>query len=125
MLKKELLFVYNANSNVLHKYIDAAHKIISPSTYACDLCSLTHGNFSEKKAWKEYKESTNHLFTFHYKNDFLARYADSRYESFRFPVILEQKKDGFDIVLDAKELKSVQSVKDLIRVIEEKVDVSN
>ena len=39
-MSKEYLFVYNAKSDKLHKYLDFAHKIISPKTYACDLCSL-------------------------------------------------------------------------------------
>jgi len=51
-LQKTIVFIYNAHSDIWNKYIDFAHKIISPSTYACDLCSLTHGNYSEKKFGK-------------------------------------------------------------------------
>ncbi|OED39555.1 hypothetical protein AB832_03980 [Flavobacteriaceae bacterium (ex Bugula neritina AB1)] len=121
-MNRELLFVYNANSSILNKYIDLAHKIISPTTYSCDLCALTHGSFSEKKEWKEFRENTSHIFRFQYKNDFIASYKNEKYQKFQFPVILERKKDDFHIVLDAKKLKSMQSAEDLIKVLKEKVN---
>ena len=43
----KLLFVYNVNSGKLNILFGIVHKIISPSTYTCELCSLTHGVFSE------------------------------------------------------------------------------
>ena len=35
-----LVFVYNADSGVFNALADAAHKIFSPRTYACNLCAL-------------------------------------------------------------------------------------
>lgn len=53
----ELVFVYNADDGVFSRALDAAHKALSPQTYQCDLCKLTHGTFGEKKRWKEFVES--------------------------------------------------------------------
>ncbi len=117
-----MLFVYNADSNFLNKYIDIAHKIISPTTYSCDLCSLTHGNFLEKKAWREYREGVDHVFRFRYKNDFLATFKGEAYKTFRFPIILENKMNGFDVILDAEQLRLTQTIEDLIKALEEKLD---
>ncbi len=48
MNKQLLIFVYNANSDLFSTVTDFAHKILSPSTYQCQLCALTYGNFSKK-----------------------------------------------------------------------------
>lgn len=53
----QLLFVYNADSGLFNTVTDMAHKIFAPQTYACDLCALTHGYFSERDAWRSFIES--------------------------------------------------------------------
>ena len=40
----ELLFVYNADTGLFNTVADAAHKILSPSTYSCNLCKVTYGD---------------------------------------------------------------------------------
>jgi hypothetical protein len=39
----KLLFVYNADSGLFNSIAEAAHKIVSPQTYRCDLCRITYG----------------------------------------------------------------------------------
>ena len=96
------------------KSLDFAHKIISPSTYACDLCSLTHGNFSEKKIWKKFRESISHELQFVYKDEFLKKYRDNTI-AFRFPIILEKKESEFVVLMDADELSMIASIEELIQ----------
>lgn len=50
----QLVFVYNADSGLFNTVTDIAHKIISPSTYSCQLCTLTHSYFSVKKDWTDF-----------------------------------------------------------------------
>jgi len=45
----ELILVNNAKNGVFNKAIDFAHKIVSPQTYECSLCSITYGNFTVYK----------------------------------------------------------------------------
>lgn len=49
-----LVFVYNANSGLFNTVADAAHKVISPQTYGCNLCALTHSTFGMRKSWQEF-----------------------------------------------------------------------
>lgn len=51
---EELLFVYNADGGLLHAIGDIAHKILSPATYPCRLCELTHGYFRERAEWRAF-----------------------------------------------------------------------
>ena len=53
----KLIFVYNANSGKLNAWLDSAHKIVSPSTYDCQLCDLTYGVFKENVEWVRFRES--------------------------------------------------------------------
>ena len=38
----EIVFIYNAKSGTVNSLIDWAHKIVSPDTYECSLCSMTY-----------------------------------------------------------------------------------
>lgn len=51
-----LLFVYKADSGLFNTASDIAHKLISPQTYECSLCALTHGYFSMRKEWAGFLE---------------------------------------------------------------------
>ena len=57
MKKQQLIFVYNAHSDLLSTVTDFAHKLLSPATYSCNLCTLTYGNFTVQKEWKSFIKS--------------------------------------------------------------------
>ena len=110
----KLIFVYNANSGRLNTLFDIAHKLLSPGTYQCELCSLTHGALSEKKAWKEFRERTGLKMEFLHKDEFEQLHEIS----FDYPVILKQS-DSIDLFLNADEISQVKSVDELIALIEQ------
>lgn len=113
----KLIFVYNANSGKLNTLFDIAHKLISPETYECALCTLTHGALSEKKAWKEFRERTRLDMEFLHKDEFEKIFE----QSFDYPVILKQSEkqsNDIDLFLNADEISQVKSVDGLIAVIE-------
>lgn len=56
MGKMEIQFIYNAKGNWANSIFDLAHKIISPDTYECNLCKITHDAFTESKKFKELKQ---------------------------------------------------------------------
>jgi hypothetical protein len=109
----KLIFVYNANSGKLNTLFDIAHKLLSPETYQCDLCSLTHDALSEKKAWKEFRERTGLEMEFLHKDEFEQLHK----KSFDYPVILKQAQ-SIDLFLNADEISHLKSVDDLISQIE-------
>ena len=63
-----LIFIYNAQSGVLHSLIDYFHKVLSPSTYECSLYSLTFNNYGQLRVWKQFIQSLNILVTFKYSD---------------------------------------------------------
>ena len=105
----DLLFVYNANSGKLNTLFDIAHKAISPSTYQCSLCALTHDTLSEKSKWTSFKKNTNHNIEFLHKDEFEKKYN----QKYSYPIILK-KTDNFEICFESKELNKLPSLEELI-----------
>lgn len=110
-----LIFVYNANSGKLNSILDVAHKVVSPSTYQCSLCSLTHGAIAEKAQWKAFKNNAKHTLTFYHKDEFEKKYQITC----DYPVILKANefKQTMDVVFRAEQLNGFDSVEQLIAVI--------
>ena len=104
-----LQFVYNANSDVKSKTIDFLHKAISPGTYNCELCSITHSNFGERSEWRVFLDNLPVKSMFTYKNIFLE--DNPNFKGSRFPIALFKdevilSKTDFD-QLDLAGLKSI------------------
>ena len=74
MKQAALLFVYNADSGLFNLLADIGHKVFSPQTYACDLCALTHGVFSERSTWRSFIEQLGCDCRFMHRDEFAARY---------------------------------------------------
>lgn len=115
---KELLFVYNAKSGLFNKATDFAHKIVSPKTYNCSLCSITHGNFSVHKEWANFISSLNIKVVFLYKNDFEVSFPD---ESTSYPVVYLKDGNKLDKFLSTSEIVKQKQLTDLIQIIKNKL----
>ncbi len=100
MNEEQLIFVYNSGSGLFSSIRDFAHKILSPATYQCKLCPLSHGNFSMKQEWKSFLETLPIKSAFIYKDEFRNQYK----LDFDFPAVF--------IVLggSAKELVSKEEI---------------
>ncbi len=109
----KILFIYNADSGKLNSLFDIAHKVISPSTYKCSLCSLTHNALNEKSEWANFKKSSKHNLQFLHKDEFEAQYSTK----FEYPVILDITEE-MKVLFSNLELEKFQNVKDLIAGIE-------
>jgi hypothetical protein len=68
-MKRELIFVYNANSGRWNGYIDILHKIFSPKTYPCSLCATTHGIFKIREEWAQFIKNPPVPMRFLHKNE--------------------------------------------------------
>jgi len=114
----KLIFVYNANSGKLNTLFDIAHKLISPESYQCDLCSLTHGALSEKHSWREFREKTHIEMEFLHKNEFEQQHAAADH----YPAIF-RKSDRINPFLSNDEISRLKSIDELIALIEQRASV--
>lgn len=114
-MSERLIFVYNADSGRLHAWLDIGHKLLSPHTYQCDLCRVTHGVFREHRAWKAFRERSGIPLEFLHRDEFEARYPLDRFD---YPVVLRENADGERVVvLSPTDLRGIDDVADLIRAL--------
>ncbi len=112
----KLIFVYNADSGAVNTMLDIGHKLLSPQTYSCNLCQMTHGLLKEKNAWKAFRENSGNELEFLHKDEFAATYQLQT----DFPVILRKEGNGdLHEVVGREELNAMQDVDELIRRIQE------
>jgi len=111
---EKLIFVYNANAGKLNALLDMGHKIVSPSTYECHLCDLTHGIFTERKEWVRFRESVKTPLQFLHKDEFLKAYASKWLPAYEFPIVLADKNGSLEVVISSKRCNELQALEDLI-----------
>jgi hypothetical protein len=110
----KLIFVYNAGSGIFNTVKDIGHKLFSPQTYDCFLCSLTHGTFSEQPSWKSFRESSPIEMEFLHRDEFERRY--DRREN--YPVVMKES-DSIEIILSRERLAELSSLDELIQTIKD------
>lgn len=113
---RELVFVYNARSGLFSKMTDFAHKIVSPTTYACNLCNLTHGTFEMQQEWSQFLKELPYKVTFQYRN--LA--TDLR-DSEKAPLLLLKQEGETTVLLSAEDINAIHSLSELIKMVRMKI----
>jgi len=110
----KLIFVYNANSGKLNALFDVAHKLVSPSTYQCDLCDLTFGVFSEKSEWLRFREREKTTMQFLHKDEFVERYNSKWLPKYDYPIILVEKNQNLEVAVTKEDFENIKTSKELI-----------
>jgi hypothetical protein len=109
-----LVFVYNADGGVFNTLADAAHKIFSPSTYACNLCALTHTAFGMRAEWKHFLEGLGVPLEFLHADELKSRYG---LESVPLPAVFEKEGGGLRVTVGADAINECRTLDDLKRLI--------
>ncbi len=109
------VFVYNAQSGRLHGLMDAAHKLLSPSTYACKLCALTYDVWSENETWKTFRESFPVSLEFLHIDEFKKNYPEAFKKFDNFPFVLMLNADAsWKIFISREDFEKMTSLEDLM-----------
>lgn len=116
-----LIFVYNANSGRVNALWDGIHKIIRPESYNCNLCALTFGAFNEKKAWKQFRESSRVEMQFLHKDEFETQFASKWLPKYDYPVILEANDENLELFISSEEMQDLSTSEELIKLIESRL----
>ncbi len=107
--------IYNANSGKWQGLLDSGHKLLSPSTYSCDVCKLTYGLTSMKSSWKSFLDEIDKDVLFYHKDE----WPDSA--KYELPVIIK-KKNGKTVewVLEKKDFETIKNLDGLIELVKMK-----
>ncbi|QHI38393.1 hypothetical protein IMCC3317_37850 [Kordia antarctica] len=114
---KKIIFVYNATSGKVNSLLDIAHKLISPKTYQCDLCSITHDTFSENEQWKQFRETTKLPLEFLHSDEFEANYKN---KDAKYPVIFLEENQKLTEWISKSDIEQLENTEELIQLIKTK-----
>ena len=102
-----LIFVYNAEAGIAAGLVDTLHKLVSPATYACDLCAITYGLLGPRKEWRAWLAKSAVDAAFFHRRDFRAAYPGI---DVALPAILVEADGQVRPLLDAKDFAGIDSV---------------
>lgn len=114
-MKPTLIFVYNAKGGLFNALLDVAHKALSPQTYSCNLCALTHSNFGMRKEWKKFIAGLDASIEFLHADELSSRYG---IKGEALPVILKSEEDKLTTLVDAKSINACRSIEELKELLE-------
>lgn len=106
-MRPRLVFVYNADSGLFNTVSDIAHKLLSPATYACKLCALTHGHFKIREQWVTLLKTLDADCEFLHRDEFVAQYGAT---GVALPAIFERNADKLLPLIDAAALDECTSL---------------
>lgn len=107
----KLVFVYNANSGFFNLLSDMAHKIVSPDTYDCQLCMLTHGHLGMREQWKAYLESIEAELEFLHRDEFLKKYGR---HAASLPALFLARDGESELFMSESEINSCETLDEMI-----------
>ena len=117
MIRSTLVFVYNASSGLANTLLDIGHKIVSPQTYSCNLCALTHSTFSMRDEWKQFVAQLNCPIEFLHRDELDEQYG---LRDAPLPAIFLKTETGLRPWIGQGEINRCQSLAELKQIIESK-----
>ena len=120
MKEQQLIFVYNAYSDLFSTVTDFAHKLLSPATYNCNLCTLTYSNFTVKQEWKSFTESLPIKAVFLYKDEFEKQYKIQS----PLPAVFVSMDGIVKVLISKQEIESCKSLQELKESVNQKIQTN-
>lgn len=106
----KLIFVYNADSGLFNTVTDIAHKVLSPKTYSCNLCALTHGHFKIKQDWVSFLDEIDAELKFLHRDEFIKQYNHPDTE---LPAIFIEKNGELSLWIDQHSINQINTLNEL------------
>lgn len=113
--KPTLVYVYNADSGLFNRLTDIAHKILSPQTYDCNLCAVTHDKFGIKDEWRQYLKTLVAPVEFLHEDEFKAKYQIENTD--KLPAVFRLENGLLNLAIDSNAINACRSIDDLKRII--------
>ena len=116
-----LVVVWNADAGWQHAMMDSLHKVLSPQTYSCKLCQLTHGIAGPKARWSKFIKTTERPVEFYHRDEFAGTPITEQLPGLELPVVLSYASDSWMILLSHKEIMQFSDLEALISGLKEKI----
>ena len=115
----EIVFIYNAKSGTVNSLIDWAHKIVSPDTYECSLCSMTYDNFGKRAEWSKFLREIKVKSSFIYKDHIMN---DQNLKDASLPCAYLKKSNDIRLLISSDEMNAYKDLEELIVGLRKKLE---
>ena len=115
-----IVFVYNADTGLFNLMADTAHKMLSPGTYACSLCAVTHTPVGMRRAWKQFLESLDIPVQFLHRDQWRQ---EAPGDETPLPAAFLRRGATLELWIAADEIHGTPSLEDLMILVQGKVAV--
>ncbi|MEJ2585539.1 MAG: hypothetical protein P8Z38_11070 [Robiginitalea sp.] len=116
-----LVFVWNADEGWRHAVMDSLHKVISPRTYPCKLCELTHGIAGPKAQWTNFLKTLDRPVECYHRDQFKNTPVAEQLPGLELPVVLIYSSKKWQILLSRHELLPINDLEGLMKELERKI----
>jgi len=115
-----LIFVYNLDGGLFNGITHYAHKIISPRTYACNLCAVTNNMLGTKREWANFLRDLGISTKFLHLDEFKQAYPNAQQNG--FPAVFRSSEDEqLQVLVTSSEINACQDLSALISLVDERV----
>jgi hypothetical protein len=116
--KPALVFVYNAHRGLFSAVGDFAHKVLSPETYQCNLCSLTYSTFGMRKSWRQFLDGLEASVEFLHADELQNRYS---VKDVPLPAVFQKRGGQLLLLIAADSINRCLTIDDLKQLVTEKL----
>ena len=116
---RKLVIVYNANAGIAAGVMDSVHKIVSPSTYPCQLCAVTYGLTSMRREWRVFLDGLGMELVFHHRPDF--RQAFPQAADWPLPLVAVEEGGVLRELVSAADFGGIADLPALMRVVSDRL----
>lgn len=120
MDKPVLVFVYNADSGLVNTLLDIGHKIVSPQTYSCNLCAITHSTFKMRDEWKQFVAQLDCSVEFLHRDELKNKYG---LKGIPLPAIFRKTDGGLREFIGCEEINRCHTLMELERLVRDRLNV--
>ena len=118
-----LIFVYAVDGGLFNGVTHYAHKIISPSTYPCNLCAVTNGMLGTKREWADFIRGLGLKTEFLHRDEFVEAYPEAQQNS--LPAVFLSAGDGdLHALITSSEINEFRELSALISLLSDRVKAS-
>jgi hypothetical protein len=114
MPDEKLVFVYAVDGGALNTLLDVAHKLLSPSTYKCNLCMLTYGALSARREWTEFLAQLPLESEFLHRDELAAKSPELARD---VPAVLVQRGSSLEPLIGSTAINRCKSLPELIELV--------
>lgn len=109
-----LLFVYAVDGGLVADVLGALHKLVSPATYPCTLCALTHGPLRPRPAWSRAIAELGIDCQFLHRDELVERHGPDQPP---LPVVFLVEGDARRVLLSAADIAGCRDLDALIALL--------